>query len=59
MVEEGRNYEGVEILRSLYEKDFELCFRTALQEEVVHLKNKGSEIYYETLNALKYYTENN
>ena len=59
MVEEGRAYEGVELLRSLYEKDFELCFRTALKEEVVHLKNKGSEIYFETLNALKFYTEKN
>lgn len=55
MVEEGRNYEGVEILRDLYEKDFEKCFRVALEEEIIHLKNKGGDIYYLTEEAYKYY----
>lgn len=58
MLEEGRDYEGVEMLRQLYERNFDLCFKTALKEEVIHLENKGGKIYYETLNALKYYTEN-
>jgi len=48
----------VEYLRDLYEKDFDLCFKEALKEEVIHLKNKGEEIYFETLNALEYYTKN-
>ena len=55
MVEEGRDYDGVEILRDLYEKDFELCFKTALKEELIHLKNKGQPIYYETMNAVNFY----
>ena len=58
MVEIGRDYDGVEYLRDLYEKDFDLCFKEALKEEVIHLKNKGEEIYFETLNALEYYTKN-
>ncbi len=56
MVEEGRTYEGVEKLRALYKKDLEECFRECLKEEVLHLKNKGQDVYYLTLNALNYYT---
>jgi HD superfamily phosphohydrolase YqeK len=56
MVEEGRNYEGVELLRELYYKDdFELCFRKCLEEEVLHLKNKGQPIYEKTLDAYDFY----
>ncbi len=56
MVEEGRHYDGVEYLRSLYlQDDFEFCFKECLREEFLHLKNKRQEIYYETLNAYKYY----
>lgn len=57
MVEEGRNYEGVEELRELYKGDFEKCFTTCLKEETLHLKNKGQEIYIETLNAYNYYVK--
>ena len=56
MLEEGRNYEGVEYLRSLYEKDdFEFCFLECLREEYIHLINKKERIYGETLNAYEYY----
>lgn len=55
MIEKGRNYEGVEILRAEYEKDFESCFRLCLAEEVKHLINKKQYIYAETLNAYDYY----
>ncbi len=55
MVEEGRTYEGVEKLRSLYAGDFETCFRECLKEEVLHLINKKEYIYVETLNAYEYY----
>lgn len=57
MVEEGRNYDGVEKLRTLYEKDFDECFINCLKEEVIHLKNKGGVIYGETLAAYDYYME--
>ena len=56
MVEEDRDYDGVEYLRSLYEKDdFEFCFRECLREEMLHLKNKGQKIYAETISAYEYY----
>lgn len=55
MVEEGRNYEGVEYLRSLYDGDLEYCFRECLKEEYIHLINKGQEIYDATKKAYKYY----
>ncbi len=59
MVEESRNYEGVEYLRELYNKsDFEFCFRECLREEYIHLLNKKGEIYSETLNAYEYYITN-
>ena len=55
MIEVGRNYEGVEYLRSLYDGDFEYCFRESLREEYIHLINKGQEIYNATLKAYEYY----
>ncbi|MBE5754034.1 MAG: nicotinate (nicotinamide) nucleotide adenylyltransferase [Clostridiales bacterium] len=56
MVEEGRNYDGVEYLRALYEKqDFEFCFKECLREEMLHLQNKGQPIYEQTINAFNYY----
>lgn len=57
MIEKGRNYEGVEKLRALYEKDFSECFKECLKEEVLHLKNKKSYIYVETLNAYDCYVK--
>ena len=41
MIEEGRNYDGVDKLRSLYENaEFEECFKECLKEEFLHLINK-------------------
>ncbi len=58
MIEEGRNYEGVDKLRELYENaDFETCFRECLKEEFLHLINKKQSIYYETINAFNYYVK--
>lgn len=59
MVEEGRDYDGVEVLRALYEKDdFEKCFIECLKEEFLHLINKKQYIYAETINAFNYYVKN-
>ena len=55
MIEKGRSYDGVDILREKYEQDFESCFRLCLKEEVQHLLNKKQYIYAETLNAYDYY----
>jgi predicted HD superfamily hydrolase involved in NAD metabolism len=58
MIEEGRDYQGVEKLRESFEKDdFDKCFIECLKEEFLHLINKKQYIYEETLNAFKYYVE--
>lgn len=57
MVEKGRDYDGVDILRKEYDRDFESCFRLCLKEEVQHLINKKQYIYAETLNAYDYYVK--
>jgi len=60
MVEEGRDYDGVEKLRELYDKaDFETCFRECLKEEMIHLLNKKQYIFVETLNSYDFYVNNN
>ena len=55
MIEEGRDYEGVDALREYYEKDFNSAFLECLKEETLHLKNKKAEIYRLTIDAYEYY----
>lgn len=56
MIEEGRDYEGVDELRKIYEEqDLDASFSACLKEEFIHLKNKGQRIYIETINAFDYY----
>ncbi len=58
MIEEGRDYEGVEKLRELFEKDdFEKCFVECLKEEFLHLVNKKQYIYELTIDAFAYYVK--
>ena len=58
MVEEGRTYEGVEKLRELYEKEtLDVCFLECLKEELLHLKNKKTEIFRLTEEAYIYYVK--
>ena len=57
MIEEGRNYDGVEELRKAYKGDFEKCFIECLKEEYIHLKNKKTDIYFETEKAYNYYVK--
>ncbi len=59
MIEKGRSYEGVDYLRDMYEKDFNLCFKECLKEETVHLINRKQNIYSETLSAYEYYINQN
>lgn len=55
MIEEGRDYLGVEKLRKLYEEDFEKCFYECVKEEMLHLKNKGTKIFFQTEKCYEYY----
>lgn len=55
MIEEGRDYEGVEKLRAAYELGLDYAFKECLKEEMIHLQNKGADIFIETINAYEYY----
>ena len=55
MIEQGRNFDGVEDLRKIVESDFEEGFRACLKRTAEHLKDSGKEIYPETLKAVNYY----
>lgn len=59
MVEEGRDFAGVEKLRALYLKKggIDECLRLALEQTVWHLKEKGGEIYPLTEKAYYFYKE--
>ena len=59
MIEKGRDYDGVDRLRRLFDGDFDVCFKECLKEEVLHLLNKKRYIYAETLNAYDYYIKEN
>lgn len=59
MIEKGRDYEGVEKLRRKYDEGLDECFKACLKEEVIHLLNKKSYVYSETLNAYEYYITQN
>lgn len=58
MVEKGRDYQGVELLREYYKGDLDECFKKCVEEEMLHLINKKTPIYGETLNAFDYYVKN-
>ena len=57
MLEEERDYEGVDLLRDLFwRKDgLDECMARALEETLVHLKKKGREIYSLTEEACEFY----
>ena len=58
MVCEDRDYEGVEKLRYYFNNyDLNTCFKECLKEEMIHLKNKKTDIYNLTLSAYNYYIE--
>ncbi len=57
MIEEDRDYQGVEELREYFKGDLDECLRKCLEEEILHLLNKKQYIYAETLSAYDYYVK--
>jgi len=51
MIEPSRNYDGVEELRSLCEKDFNLAYMTALKRSIEFNLAKGRLVHTGTLDA--------
>jgi predicted HD superfamily hydrolase involved in NAD metabolism len=57
MLEEERNYKGVDILRELFwrEDGLDACLERALYETLLFLQEKQAEIYPLTQNAYNFY----
>ena len=57
MLEEARNYKGVDILRELFwqEDGLDACLERALYETLLFLQEKQADIYPLTLNAYHFY----
>ena len=57
MTEEGRSYDGVEVLRRTLLDDFEKGFRLCIKRTYEFLVEKGVDIYYLTKDAYLFYKE--
>ena len=55
LIEESRDYDGVDILRREIEKDFEKGFVLCLEEVYKHLLKQAKPIHYLTKKAYDYY----
>ena len=54
MIEPSRRYAGVDDIRNAVSKDFYSGFKFAAEEVIKFLTEKGSPVYYLTLDAAKY-----
>ncbi len=59
MLEEGRCYEGVDVLRALFwRKDgLDACLKLALKESIDFIEKKGGQVYPLTQEAYEFYKE--
>ncbi len=55
MLEEGRDFDGVEALREIFYKDVDACLLACLEHQLNYLKKSGEEIYPLTRQAYEYY----
>ena len=54
LLEEGRDYNGVEELREIFKKDIDECLKVALERQLNRLQSLGGEIYPLTRRAYEY-----
>lgn len=57
LLEEGRDFDGVYGLRSIFKRDIDECLLSALSRQLDYLKSKGARISPLTLRAYKYLKE--
>lgn len=57
MLEEGRDFPGVNKLRKLFEKDMDYCLFVALRQQVEYLASTGAPVYGLTREAYDYLKE--
>ncbi len=55
LLEEGRTFEGVERLRILTEQNFDLGFKTAINELYAHLSKSNEQVFYLTCECKDFY----
>lgn len=55
MLEENRDYEGVDRLRKIFEDDFEAGFLACIESSIKKLERSGKGIYFLTENCYNYY----
>ena len=58
LLEEGRDYNGVDELREIFKRDIDECLKVALERQLKRLKSLGGEIYPLTRRAYEYIKEN-
>lgn len=54
MLEESRNFDGVDFLRGLFKEDLHLCFKEALYHQVLYLQSSQANIDALTLTAYEW-----
>ena len=58
LLEEGREFEGVDELRRLFYKDINICLLTALKHQLNYLESTKKPVYSLTRRAYEYMKEN-
>ena len=58
LLEEGRDFEGVDELRKLFYKDIDICLLTALKHQLNYLESTKKPVYSLTRRAYEYIKEN-
>lgn len=58
LLEEGRDYGGVDELRAIFRRDIDECLKVSLERQLKRLKSLGGEIYPLTRRAYEYLKEN-
>lgn len=58
LLEEGRDFDGVERLRTLFDKDLDGCLLAAFEHQIKYLNSTGAPVYPLTARAYKYLKEN-
>ncbi len=59
VLEESRNFEGIEELRALFKEDIDKCLKEQLKRQIEYLDNTGAPVYNLTRKAYEYIKENN
>ena len=57
LLEDGRDFEGVDYLRTLFKKDMDECLFAALEHQLNYLEQQKKPVYALTKRAYEYLKE--